>query len=51
MKSHLRDLIRKIEEVAHGHMAYSQACDVLRVALDHLAAKARIEEFNAKEKE
>ena len=47
--SHLRDLIQKIEAASHGHIAYSQAYDVIQIALDHLAARARIEEFNAYE--
>lgn len=49
MKSPLRDLIRQVQEVASTHFAYSQAADVINNAVDHLSARARIEELNAAE--
>jgi uncharacterized membrane-anchored protein YjiN (DUF445 family) len=44
--SPLRDLIRQIDDVAHRHIAYSQAADAVRNLRDHLSAIARCEEIN-----
>jgi hypothetical protein len=45
-QSPLRDLILKIDEVAVGHLAYSQAADAIRNLRDHLSAIAYAEEIN-----
>ncbi len=49
MRSLIRDLVQKIEAVAREHPAYSQVYDIVRVATDHMAARARIEELNQAE--
>lgn len=45
-QSPLRDLIKRIDEVSVGHLAYSQAADALRNLRDHLSAIAYCEEIN-----
>jgi hypothetical protein len=45
-QSPLRDLIRRIDEVAKGHLAYSQAADAIKNLRDHLSAIAYCEEVN-----
>ena len=42
----LRDLARKIEELAKGHQAYSQAQPAVSNLVDHLSAIARCHECN-----
>lgn len=42
----LRDLARKIEEVASNHFCYGQVHFPIRQLLDHITAVARIEEMN-----
>lgn len=49
MRSLIRDLVAKIETVARDHPSYSQVYDIVRVATDHMAARARIEELNQEE--
>lgn len=46
MRSLIRDLVAKIETVARDHPSYSQVYDIVQVATDHMAARARIEELN-----
>lgn len=46
MRSLIRDLVAKIETVARDHPSYSQVYDIVRVATDHMAARARVEELN-----
>lgn len=44
--SNLRDLAKKIEQVAHEHPCYSQAMPAVSHLVDHLCAMARCEEAN-----
>jgi hypothetical protein len=45
----LRDLARKIDSLARGHMAFSQAHEIVRSCTDHLNAVARCNEINQRE--
>lgn len=45
-ESPLRDLARKLRQVAHEHLAYSQVADVMNHIDNHLNALALIEEIN-----
>lgn len=42
--SYLRDLAEKIDRLAREHPAYSQAYEVVQNCVDHLSAKAALEE-------
>jgi hypothetical protein len=46
-ESGLRDLSRKLADVARDHPNYSQAAPAVSMLIDHLCALARIEELNA----
>jgi hypothetical protein len=48
-ESPLRDLARKIRDVARAHPAAAQAASFMNHVNDHLNALARIEEFNRRE--
>jgi hypothetical protein len=48
-KHTLRDLARKIDRLARGHMAFSQAHEIVRSCTDHLNAVARCNEVNQRE--
>lgn len=43
-RNELRDLVARIETLAAGHPAFSQACGVIANAMNHLSAMARLEE-------
>jgi hypothetical protein len=45
MKSLLRDLADVIDRTAREHPAYYQGQDVIKNAVDHLNAKAQLEEI------
>jgi len=45
-QSPLRDLARKLREVARSHIAYSQVCDFMNHVDSHLSAVAFAEETN-----
>lgn len=45
-RSLIRDLIPQIERIAREHPCYSQVNDIIRVTIDHMAARARIEELH-----
>jgi hypothetical protein len=45
-ESPIRDLIRKLREIAQGHAAFSQVNTILSNAYDHMACIARLEEIN-----
>lgn len=45
-ESPIRDLSRKLREVAREHIAYSQVCDFIKHMDEHLSALARVEEIN-----
>lgn len=42
----LRDLARKIEDVAKEHPCYGQVCGAIQQMIGHISAVARIEEMN-----
>lgn len=44
--SHIRDLVLKIWDVCAEHIALSQVTDIIAISLDHMVARARIEEVN-----
>mgnify|MGYP003396092909 FL=1 len=46
MASDLRDLAKKIEDLARDHPAYSKAHPAVQNCCDHLSAIARCEEAN-----
>lgn len=42
----IRDLIPRIEQMARDHPSYSQVHDIVQCAIDHMSARARVEENN-----
>lgn len=42
----LRDLARRIEDLARGHIAHTQAVEIIRNCSDHLHAIALIHELH-----
>jgi len=50
-ESKIRDLIIQLRAVAQDHPAYSQVSYILQVTFDHMAAIARVEEINQRDRD